>query len=82
MATSVPDRGSNYSIFMGTHPDDPDTGSEFKVQSRKNKGGKYITHLTSFKLGQTGMHYSSINVGPGYTKRITRDGKTIHKTQG
>jgi hypothetical protein len=80
---NVPDRGAeNYSIFTGTHPDDPDTEHEFKVQVRKNKGGKYETRLTSFKAGQTGMHYSSINVGSGYTKRITKNGKTIHKTQG
>jgi hypothetical protein len=82
MATSVPDRGGeNYQIYTGQHPQDPATEHEYKVQVRKNKG-KYETRLTSFKAGQTGMHYSGINLGPGYTKRITKNGKTVVRDQG
>ena len=81
---SVPDRSGieNYQVYTGESSADPTTKHEFKVQVRKNKGGKYETRLTSFKEGQVGMHYSGINVGPGFTKRITKNGKTIHKTQG
>jgi hypothetical protein len=72
----------NYQTYIGENPKDPNTEHEYKVQVRKNKGGKYSTRLTSFKEGQAVSHYSGINVGSGYTKRITKNGKTLHRTQG
>lgn len=72
---------SNYDIFAGTHADDPDTEHTWDVQVQKGKG-KYNTVFSGKKAAQAGMMYSGRNVGPGYTKRIRKNGVVTHKTIG
>lgn len=70
----------NYQTFTGENEEPSE--NTYEVQTRKNKGGKYQTHLTTNKENQAMMHYQGRNVGPGYTKRMMLNGQVFHKTVG
>ena len=71
---------NNYQTFTGEN-EEP-TEDTYEVQTRKNKGGKYQTHFSGNKPNQAMMMYQGRNVGPGYTKRMTLNGKTFKRTWG
>lgn len=74
-------RPDPYLIYTGQHPDDPETEHTFEVQVQKGKG-KYETMFSGNRAAQAGMHYKGRNVGPGYTKRLLRNGEVMHRTFG
>lgn len=52
--------------------------TEFRVQTGRGNKGAYATRY-SFKgdLGQAVFYYVGINIGNGYKKRLTMDGKVL-----
>jgi hypothetical protein len=70
----------NYQTFTGEGEEPSE--NVYEVQSRKTKGGKYETHLTTNKEQQAMFHYQSRNIGKGYTKRMLVNGKVFKRYIG
>jgi hypothetical protein len=53
----------------------------YKVETRKD-GSKYVTRLNTENELQALLIYRGYNIGRGFTKRLTANGKTIKKFKG